>query len=164
MKNGVAIADFFRINYIQKYGGYWFDFDLEPIKVELPNFGKIHLFDSGYKNISYMFIGGAPNQKLFEEIIITVNNNIIDNLKIKKQHVLEITGPRIIQSIILPKVNKLNFNDGILEGGKNPKLFLENSEYEFVYQRIYFTNTKTEEYKLLQIKNNQKPYQYYNYT
>lgn len=163
MKNGVAIADFFRINYIQKYGGYWFDFDLEPIKVELPNYGKIHLFDSGYKNISYMFIGGAPNQKLFEEIIIKVNNNIIDNLKIKKQHVLEITGPRIIQSIIMPKLNKSNLDDGILEAGKNPTTFLENSDYEFVYQRISFINTKTEEYKLLQIQNNQKPYQCYNY-
>ena len=163
MKNGVAIADFFRINYIQKYGGYWFDFDLEPIKVELPNYGKIHLFDSGYKNISYMFIGGAPNQKLFEEIIIKVNNNIINNLKIKKQHVLEITGPRVIQSIILPKLNISNLKDGSLEGGKNPELFLKNSDYEFVYQRISFLNIKTKEYKLLQAQNNQKPYQYYNY-
>ena len=33
LKNGVAKADFFRICYIYKYGGYWFDLDLEPIKI-----------------------------------------------------------------------------------------------------------------------------------
>ena len=36
MKNGVAIADFFRICYINKFGGYWFDLDVQPISLELP--------------------------------------------------------------------------------------------------------------------------------
>ena len=41
MKNGVAKADFFRICYIQTFGGYWFDLghDLLP--------------DSKYKKYSY---------------------------------------------------------------------------------------------------------------
>ena len=37
MKNGVAIADFFRICYINKYGGYWFDIDLEPTSLNIPS-------------------------------------------------------------------------------------------------------------------------------
>jgi len=45
MKNGVAIADFFRICYINKNGGYWFDIDLEPTKFVIPNKGNINLFD-----------------------------------------------------------------------------------------------------------------------
>ena len=54
MKNGVAIADFFRICYIQKYGGYWFDIDVEPAQIKIPDVGNIHLYDLGFKNISYM--------------------------------------------------------------------------------------------------------------
>ena len=75
MRNGVAIADFFRICYINKYGGYWFDIDLEPFNLNLPSYENINLFDMGYKNISYMFIGGKPNQKLFDEVIQQVNQN-----------------------------------------------------------------------------------------
>ena len=56
MKNGVAIADFFRICYINKYGGFWFDLDIEPFQVNITKEHNIQLFDCGYGNISYMFI------------------------------------------------------------------------------------------------------------
>ena len=48
MKNGVAIADFFRICYINKFGGYWFDLDVQPISLNLPESGDVHLFDAGF--------------------------------------------------------------------------------------------------------------------
>ena len=81
LKNGVAKADFFRICYINKYGGYWFDIDLEPISVDnnIPRKGSIHLFDAGYGNISYMFIGGDKEQKLFDLVINEVSSRIINS-------------------------------------------------------------------------------------
>lgn len=88
MKNGVAIADFFRILYIQKYGGYWFDIDLEPVQIETPyyiqNTEAIQLFDCGYGNISYMLIGAEKNTLLFQKVIDKAYNNILDNIKEKK--------------------------------------------------------------------------------
>lgn len=41
MRNGVAIADLFRICYIHKFGGYWFDIYIEPTKLILPTSGSI---------------------------------------------------------------------------------------------------------------------------
>jgi mannosyltransferase OCH1-like enzyme len=162
MRNGVAIADFFRICYINKYGGYWFDIDLEPIKIDIPNYGDIHLFDAGYKNISYMFIGGKPNQVLFEDVIKQVNKNILDNVKIKTQHVLDITGPRVIQNLICNELQIKNI-DGCLNGDNIPKTYLQNTKYEFVYKKLNFNTTKTLIYNLLQKKYNKKAYQMYNF-
>lgn len=162
MRNGVAIADFFRICYINKFGGYWFDIDLEPTKINIPNYGNIHLFDIGYKNISYMFIGGKPNQMLFTRIIRRVKKNILDNVKTKKKHIMEITGPRIIQNIICNQLNITNV-DGCLPGTYEPKIYLENSMYEFVYTKIDIGVKKTDKYKKLQEMNNKKNYSHYNY-
>lgn len=162
MKNGVAIADFFRICYINKYGGYWFDLDITPVRLNLPNEGKIHLFDAGFNNISYMFIGGSPNQQLFNEVIKKVINNIENNIIKKHQHIMDITGPRVIQNIICKKLNLIN-KDGCLVGTYIPKKYLVNTEYEFIYSKIELQETKTNEYKLLQKKNNKLNYQYYDY-
>jgi len=162
MRNGVAIADFFRICYINKYGGYWFDIDIEPITLNLSTYNNIDLFDMGYKNISYMFIGGKPNQKLFDEVIQKVNENILNNIKCKKTHVLEITGPRIIQNIICRKLNIKN-NDGCLPSSYKPTTYLQNTGYEFVYTKLNCKEIKTARYIQLQENNNQKPYQAYNY-
>jgi mannosyltransferase OCH1-like enzyme len=163
MRNGVAIADFFRICYINKFGGYWFDIDLEPIKIDIPDNGSVHLFDAGYKNISYMFIGGKPNQTLFKDVIKQVNKNILNNIKIKHQHVLNITGPRIIQNLICSKL-QINNIDGCLIGCDIPKIYLQQSEYEFVYKKLHFKTTKTQIYNLLQNKYGKKSYQMYNYV
>ena len=162
MRNGVAIADFFRICYINKHGGYWFDIDLSPIKVDIPDHGNVHLFDAGYKNISYMFIGGRPNQRLFTDVIIQVNRNILDNIK-KKKHIMEITGPRVIQNIVCNKLNIKNA-DGCLSGKDSPELYLQDTDYEFVYKRLRFKTTKTSNYIKLQKKYNQKQYQSYDYV
>ena len=162
MKNGVAIADFFRICYINKYGGYWFDLDITPVKLNLPNEGKIHLFDAGFNNISYMFIGGTPNQSLFNEVIKEVINNIENNIIKKHQHIMDITGPRIIQNIICKKLNITN-KDGCLIGSYVPNKYLVDTEYEFIYTKIELPETKTNEYKLLQKKYNKMNYQFYNY-
>jgi len=49
---------FFRLSYINKYGGFWFDIDLNPFKINISPDNNIHLFDCGFGNVSYMFIGG----------------------------------------------------------------------------------------------------------
>uniref|UniRef100_A0A6C0AYE7 Uncharacterized protein n=1 Tax=viral metagenome TaxID=1070528 RepID=A0A6C0AYE7_9ZZZZ len=138
MKNGVAISDFFRICFINKYSGFWFDIDLDPIELNIPNFSNIHLFDLGYGNISYMFIGGKSNQSLFTNVISKVNENIINNLdkEIKKNSVLEITGPRIIQNLILNAMNIKNKKDGCLVGTIDQKIYLKDHEYEFNYSKL----------------------------
>lgn len=162
MRNGVAIADFFRICYINKYGGYWFDLDISPLRLDLPLVGNIHLFDCGYKNISYMFIGGKPNQTLFNEVINVVIDNIKNNITEKKDHVMEITGPRIIQNIIFDKL-KIKNKDGCFPGNNTPTKYLTGTEYEFTYTLLQLSTTKTNEYKILQKKYNQLSYGYYNY-
>ena len=64
LKNGVAKADFFRICYINTYGGYWFDIDIEPLSLNKNNLNNIALFDLGFKNISYMLIGGKKKPEI----------------------------------------------------------------------------------------------------
>lgn len=162
MRNGVAIADFFRICYINKNGGYWFDIDINPIKLSLPLTGNIHLFDCGYGNISYMFIGGKSNQKLWKDVINNVIINIENNIPNKVQHVMEITGPRIIQNLIFNKMNIHN-KDGCLKCTNNYEKYLLDTDYEFIYSRLLLTNTKINEYKTLQNKYKKKNYQQYNY-
>ncbi len=162
MKNGVALADFFRICYIQKFGGYWFDLDLEPIKINTPLIGNIHLFDCGYGNISYMFLGGKQNQILFNEVIKNVFENIKVQLNKKTKHILDITGPRIIQNIIFNYLNIENKDNNFI-GNLLPKIYLKNTEFEFVYQKSEIKNHKSNLYKNLQEKYNKKAYQYYNY-
>jgi mannosyltransferase OCH1-like enzyme len=163
MKNGVAIADFFRICYINKYGGFWFDLDLEPFHVTISKEHNIQLFDCGFGNISYMFIGGMANQKLFYDIINQVTENIKRNIPNKYEHVIEITGPRVIQNIIFKKMNIKNF-DGNFKAPDKPKLYLTNTDYEFNYCRLVIKSIKTNTYKQLQKKYNKKTYQKYNFV
>ena len=162
MKNGVAKADFFRICYIQTFGGYWFDLDLEPRTVDIPTFGSIHLFDCGFQNISYMFIGGSPQQPLFEDIVTKVSENIKNQLHTKTKHVMDITGPRIIQSILFSKMNIKN-KDGCFTGYDIPRLYLSNTRYEFLYQKQLFKSHKTNVYQVLQSKYKKKAYQQYDF-
>lgn len=75
---------------------------------------------------------------------------------------MDITGPRVIQNIICKKLNLIN-KDGCLVGTYIPKKYLVNTEYEFIYSKIELQETKTNEYKLLQKKNNKLNYQYYDY-
>jgi mannosyltransferase OCH1-like enzyme len=162
MKNGVAIADFFRICYINKFGGYWFDLDVQPINLKLPKSGDVQLFDAGFGNISYMFIGGNPNQKLFSEVIEIVEKNINNNIPIKREHVINITGPRVIQNIICGLFNVTN-QDGWLVGDEHPRVGFEGDVYEFIYTKVPFPKLKTERYEKLQQKYNKQNYQQYNY-
>ncbi len=162
MKNGVAIADFFRICYINKHGGYWFDIDIEPVQLKINANIDVHLFDCGYKNISYMFIGGNKEQKIFDEVIDKVIRNIENNVIHKKQHILDITGPRVIQNIIYEKLNIVN-KDGCLCGTKEPKQYLENTQYKFTYEMLSLVTTKTKLYERLQHKYKKKKYQLYNF-
>jgi mannosyltransferase OCH1-like enzyme len=154
MKNGVAIADFFRICYIYKYGGYWFDLDLVPKKIEdkIPIEGNVHLFDVGFGNISYMFIGGAPCQLLFKKIIESVSLNIISQKKKKTQSVIDVTGPRVIQNIILCKEMGLINKDGNLKGTPEAKIFLKDTKIEFVYKLINLKSNKLDTYVKLHKK------------
>ena len=161
LKNGAAKADFFRIVYLNKYGGYWFDIDLEPFKVIKPKKGSIHLFDMGYKNISYMFIGGVKNQ-LFSEVIKNVSINITNNFPIKNQHILNITGPRIIQEIISRKLN-FDLVDGNFPGKIKSKTYLQNTDFEFEYMRQRNKNTKSNLYFKLQDKYKKKNCSDYDY-
>lgn len=162
MKNGVAIADFFRICYINKHGGYWFDLDIKPTQLNLPNQGSIHLFDAGFSNISYMFIGGSPNQNLFQQVINKVAENIERNIPTKVEHVIDITGPRVIQNIICD-IFKIQNRDGWLPGDIHPRVGLQGTENEFIYAKIPFKELKTSLYQELQKKYNKQNYQQYNY-
>ena len=163
MKNGVAIADFFRICYINKFGGFWFDIDIEPIKFNILNNNNVNLFDCGYGNISYMFIGGKKNQPLFQDVINNVIKNIENNIPDKFQHVMEITGPRVIQNLIFRKLNIIN-KDNNFKGELKEKIYLKDTKYEFSYKKIILSTTKTNEYKKLQNKYNKKSYFMYNYV
>jgi len=162
MRNGVAKADFFRICYINKYGGFWFDIDLKPLKIDILDAGGVRLFDAGYKNISYMFIGGDPSQKLFDDVIVAVEKNILDNIPEKKKHVMNITGPRIIQNILCGKLGIIN-KDGCLPGRKEGEIYLKGTDYEFIYQKIVFSEHKTSLYQKLQKKYMKIEYQKYNF-
>ena len=161
LRNGVAKADLFRLIYLNNYGGYWFDIDLVPMKIIRPYRGKIHLFDMGCENISYMFIGGSPN-KLFDETIKKVLNNINNNFPKKKDHVLDITGPRVIQSIISKKLG-FKLEDGKFPGKLKNKTFLKNTEFEFEYMKQVIFRVKSDLYLRLQKQNKKKSYQEYNF-
>ena len=163
MKNGVAIADFFRICYINKYGGFWFDIDIEPFQLNITNDNNINLFDCGFGNISYMFIGGKPKQQLFNDVINKVIENIENNIPIKCQQIMEITGPRIIQNLLLGKLDIVN-KDNNFKGTQDEIIYLKNTEYEFCYSCVQLNTTKTSIYKLLQQKYKKKNYQYYNFV
>jgi mannosyltransferase OCH1-like enzyme len=165
LRNGVAKADFFRICYINTYGGYWFDLDLEPIKINVPRKGDIHLFDAGYGNVSYMFIGGNIKQKLFDEVIEEVSNRILNNYNKPEnevQHILNVTGPRIIQYILQNKL-KRPIIDKYFIGMDSSITYMENTEYEFEYQKIQLKKHKTQLYNQLQLKYNKKNYYEYNF-
>jgi mannosyltransferase OCH1-like enzyme len=165
LRNGVAKADFFRICYINTYGGYWFDIDLEPIKINAPRKGDIHLFDVGYGNVSYMFIGGNIKQKLFDEVIEEVSNRILNNYNKPEnevQHILNVTGPRIIQYILQNKL-KRPIIDNYFIGMDSSVTYLENTEFEFEYQKIQLKKHKTQLYNQLQLKYNKKNYYEYKF-
>ena len=162
MKNGVAIADFFRICYINKYGGFWFDIDIEPFQLNIKYHNNVNLFDCGFGNISYMFIGGKPNQKLFIDVINKVIKNIENNIPHKTEHLMDITGPRIIQNLLLGKLGIKNIDQNF-KGTLEDTIYLKNTEYEFNYIRIELSTTKTNIYKNLQKKYNKKSYHHYDF-
>lgn len=162
LKNGVAKADFFRICYINKYGGYWFDIDIEPITISKDNQNNIALFDLGYKNISYMLIGGKKEQLLFNDIINEVSKRISSFQNAPGRAIMHITGPRIIQEIIFRKINIIN-RDGCFPGSEEEKIYLKNTTYEFSYKLININNVKTDLYNQLQKKYKKLNYSQYNY-
>lgn len=161
LRNGVAKADFFRLVYLYEFGGYWFDFDLEPFRIIRPNKGAIHLFDMGFGNISYMLIGGISN-KLFQETINEVCLNIDKSFNNKKQDIIDITGPRVMQKIVSEKLG-YKLIDGGFRGKLKSKTFLKNTEYEFEYMLQLNMQLKTKLYNLLQKKYKKKPYQEYDF-
>ena len=149
LKNGVAKADFFRICYINKYGGYWFDIDIEPICLDKDNPNKIALFDLGYKNISYMLIGGQKEQNLFTDVIYNVSIRINLYSNASGCAIMHITGPRIIQGILFTIMNITN-EDSCFPGSEEEKIYLKNSTYEFSYKLIKCNNHKIDLYRMLQ--------------
>ena len=66
--------------------------------------------------------------------------------------------------ILYKRLNILN-KDGCLPSKEvGSKVYLKDTEYEFVYKRIKFSKTETERYKQLQKKYNKKPYYQYDYV
>jgi len=54
------------------------------------------------------------------DVLSIVNNNILNNIPNKSQHVMDITGPRIIQKLIFDKSKIIN-KDGCFNGTNEEK-------------------------------------------
>ena len=76
---------------------------------------------------------------------------------------MEITGPRIIQNIILKKMN-IDNNDGNFKANNEAKIYLNNTDYEFCYSKVNLKNTKTYIYQELQKKYKKEGYGFYNFV
>ena len=129
--------------------------------MKLPNKGKIHLFDCGFGNVSYMFIGGVKN-KLFEKTLIEVSKRIVNNLPNKSTSVMDISGPRVIQSILSEKL-KIKLVDQNFIGRRISKTFLDGTVYEFEYMRQNNGIVKSASYEELQKKYKKKSYDDYDF-
>lgn len=164
MKNGVAKADWFRAYYIYKHGGFWFDLDMAAVKIPSNVIShKLAFFNVGYQNISYMLIGGQPNQTIFNEIIEQVAHNVQNNLAIKTKGVMDITGPRVLQNIVCSKLQIEN-KDGCLPASDGEsKIILKDTSYEFIYTGVKVASHKIPEYAQLQNKYKQLHYSAYNF-
>ena len=90
-----------------------------------------------------------------------IGSNMIAFL-IKKNHILDITGPRVIQKIISEKLN-FQLKDGFFPGTIRNKTFLKNTNYEFQYMRQINRNVKSELYINLQKKFKKKACSEYEY-
>ena len=108
-----------------------------------------------------MFIGGIPN-KLFEETLKKVSSNIDRSYPIKKEHIIDITGPKVIQKILSEKLG-FNLIDGKFKGKLNSKTFLQNTPYEFEYMCQLNMQLKSKIYQELQKKYKKKNYYEYDY-
>jgi hypothetical protein len=69
----------------------------------------------------------------------------------------------VIQNIIYSKL-KIRNQDGCFKGTIEPKIYLKDDEYQFIYTELIINNKKTNSYNDLQIKYNKKNYQAYNYV
>jgi|GEM_PF-4455137 len=153
LTNGTAIADFFRISYIYKNGGIWFDFDMEPFNLSK----KINLkeldcnenifFDLGHKNISYMLISGKKESKLFLNAINFISKRILSVSRlIKGKNIypgLQIVGPHAFQNYISREFN-VAATDGLFPSDN--KIYQSKNSLSFKYLSCYNLKKKTEQY------------------
>ena len=159
LKNGVAVADFFRVCYIQEHGGYWFDLDLPAVRIPLPPAGSAHFFDCGSGNISYMLIGGTRS-KIFETVIGSVVRNVREAAG--NTGPIEITGPRVVQALIGQQLGR-DLKDGTFAAHQWWDSYLSGSSYEFKYIRLNVPSVETKQYKTLQQKYKRKHHSEYKY-
>ena len=75
---------------------------------------------------------------------------------------MNITGPKNIQDILLPKMNLISKNHNFI-GQEEPKIYLKDTKYEFTYQKVNFNTTKTVDYVQLLEKYKQKKYTLYDF-
>ena len=114
----------------------------------------------GYKNVSYMLIGGCPGLNIFEKLIKQIAENIKNRPKSHGNKIMEITGPKVLQKILGEIFKKITFQDGFFEA-KDEDFYTEGG-YSFYYTRVKI-QTKTEFYKKLQRDNRISPYYKYNF-
>ena len=112
----------------------------------------------GYKNVSYMLIGGIKKTEIFRMLVEKISYNIINKKNKQGKDIMDVTGPRVLQKILGEIYTDIQFNDGKF-GGKIKRKF-QNREYTFFYTCVN-TNTKSSFYSILQRKNKMLPYYKY---
>jgi hypothetical protein len=156
LSNGTAIADFFRISYIYKNGGIWFDFDMEPFQLSSKfdlkelDYNENLFFDLGHKNISYMLISGKKNSKLFINAINFISKRVLSMASLTQgKNVypgLQVVGPHAFQNYISSEFN-VKAIDGFFPADN--KIHHSKNSLEFKYLTCYNLKKKTENYRTI---------------
>lgn len=164
LTNGVAIADFFRVCYIYTHGGIWIDFDVIPF-----NFSDTYdiaylnnenlLFDCGWKNISYVMIGGTKGSNLFNQAIKYVCQKIREGAPYDPGQFpgMDVTGPKAFQAMMV-SVFDIPAHEGKFEAQNKIITTKCGTPFLYVKKPTGARGLKSSDYNKLLEEYNQKPW------